>query len=999
MKKLAAVPVIDQEISTTTMATTTSSTTTTIVMLIPSTLVQIQDSTAVSTSSVTINEQPTTTTTVGTDEAKTNNGSFVLVLNIHPNEFKRRKSEIISEFEHRFGILMLIKKEPDTKQDMIYPFYPSSGDSNKQSLINGKGSSSQVWTKVYFIIIFACVFDNSATSAVAPTNSPLTQQGSLCLQNNVDNLNDVFGILNELKKASDLMPNYVSNISYEAFSDSFKRGDIHDSSSNVNRPSSADSTLTTVLSICLSISLLTGISLALTVLIRQQHAKRVKAPVWFPPISDEHYSQSNGGADHKLGNNHNPYEKNIVFEMQKPKRLGSGETAPMPPNKQTSWSIGKTFDELSNIFFAKKGDTDSRSPPSSDHDYSEYTEICHKPPNKMRKIDHQQLYTNVNHSNSSSNPLITPSSQQQTATTPEYYPSPPESLPDASFNNQTTVNPVNYKGASYGLTPLMLYIMGRSKSKMNTNMNVKPTNVESDLVDTFLSAGADLNTQNMDGETALHIAARCGLYEISERLIKNGAELNVYDAYGRNVLHTAVCSNEYQIVKLILNHCSMINQSLINSGAATMSSPILDDKYDLIDSKTNDDLGDTPLIIAARLNLNNIVQLLIDFNATVNATDNEGRSALHWCAKVNNHAGALLLLQSGANVNMQDNDEKTPLSSALNELCTKDTADLLIKFDAFVSSDDEVKYNKMKSILDSLGAGQPEKKPIVDLLLTVKDNLMQSRRETISHFNQNTLNNNTNGTLQKAKSTKTSQASSTTVNNSQPVNSTGTKRKFSDTANNNAAEKGAKTIANKKPNKNTDTKLQKTKSQIYTPLTPSPPPPPALNVNLLHSNFSSVQHFPQVNQYYDYKEAILNVDYQPPTTTNYYPTTDTLNKTSNQDYVYSQQQPQQQKYVNYTQQYGYNYEMTTTTNSPTSNETSNGNANYGYITETNNKTTTYFSLNHAQPAQVENLSSYNNHHQYQQQQQQQQQTNHQNSSNFSNLYFNPSISETYAAYF
>ena len=282
----------------------------------------------------------------------------------------------------------------------------------------------------------------------------------------------------------------------------------------------------------------------------------------------------------------------------------------------------------------------------------------------------------------------------------------------SSLTTRPQLNPVNFKGAAYGITPLMVFIMGRNKAKLSGTANT-PGNGEIDLVDTFFAHNADLNAQNLDGETALHLAARCGLYEVAERLIKHGAQLHLSDNYGRNVLHTAVCANELNIVKLILNYCSM----MINTVATTtvnnttnnnLASSDADEKYDLIDSKTNDDLCDTSLIIACRLNLNSIVQLLVDFNATINATDSEGRSALHWCAKVNNLSGALVLLQSGANVNMQDNDEKTPLSSALSELCTQQVVELLIKYDAFVSTEDELKYNKMKSIVEANPALFPQ---------------------------------------------------------------------------------------------------------------------------------------------------------------------------------------------------------------------------------------------------------------------------------------------------
>ena len=77
------------------------------------------------------------------------------------------------------------------------------------------------------------------------------------------------------------LPEYVSNITYEAYSSS-KPSSAHTDDTVGSSRAPTESQLTTVLAICLAISLLFAISMAFTVLIRQS-ARRVKAPVWFPP--------------------------------------------------------------------------------------------------------------------------------------------------------------------------------------------------------------------------------------------------------------------------------------------------------------------------------------------------------------------------------------------------------------------------------------------------------------------------------------------------------------------------------------------------------------------------------------------------------------------------------------------------------------------------------------------------------------------------------------------
>lgn len=120
--------------------------------------------------------------------------------------------------------------------------------------------------------MFACIYGDKKTTK------------SLCLENNVDNLDDVFGILSELKKASSLMPDYVTNISYEAYN--------ADSRAPIGEDKSAQNAHSVTFTLAISLLVLfVIIGFLLGMIVRQQMVKRVRAPVWYPPVGDNPYSK------------------------------------------------------------------------------------------------------------------------------------------------------------------------------------------------------------------------------------------------------------------------------------------------------------------------------------------------------------------------------------------------------------------------------------------------------------------------------------------------------------------------------------------------------------------------------------------------------------------------------------------------------------------------------------------------------------------------------------
>ncbi|KAM0417058.1 hypothetical protein ACHAPT_012964 [Fusarium lateritium] len=63
--------------------------------------------------------------------------------------------------------------------------------------------------------------------------------------------------------------------------------------------------------------------------------------------------------------------------------------------------------------------------------------------------------------------------------------------------------------------------------------------VGGDILHQLVEAGADINARNRSGETALHVAVRCGRKLAAKQLVRDGASVHARDAAGRSVLDVA----------------------------------------------------------------------------------------------------------------------------------------------------------------------------------------------------------------------------------------------------------------------------------------------------------------------------------------------------------------------------------------------------------------------------------------------------------------------------
>ncbi|KAL2821138.1 ankyrin repeat-containing domain protein [Aspergillus granulosus] len=169
---------------------------------------------------------------------------------------------------------------------------------------------------------------------------------------------------------------------------------------------------------------------------------------------------------------------------------------------------------------------------------------------------------------------------------------------------------------------------GKSKSdewQTPENIIVAADNGRLDLVTALLEGGADPNTVDEVGTSALHNAAKGGHWNIARLLLEKNASLRIEDGNRATPLRLAVRAGHKDIVRLFL-------------------------ECDPPTSETQQTETSKLLRIAASFGYTEIVQLLLDYD-TPTLGGNGGLTALHLAAEKGHHDVCELLLKHDKTLN------------------------------------------------------------------------------------------------------------------------------------------------------------------------------------------------------------------------------------------------------------------------------------------------------------------------------------------------------------
>ncbi|XP_025406363.1 rabankyrin-5 isoform X2 [Sipha flava] len=192
----------------------------------------------------------------------------------------------------------------------------------------------------------------------------------------------------------------------------------------------------------------------------------------------------------------------------------------------------------------------------------------------------------------------------------------------------------------------------------------------------------NINYTNKLGESALHVACKRGLSRLVRRLLEFQANPNLQTlppdsvilstdsglqtAYRLTPLHIAIINKQEGAVNAMLHYHNTITAEPKEG-------------FSIVNLNLRDSLGDSPLSLALKSDMQHIVPDLIAGGADIDMRNGEGLTLLHQAILKGDEKTALYLVKQGSNFDSKTQDDQTPLELAtisgqnivVEELCKR----------------------------------------------------------------------------------------------------------------------------------------------------------------------------------------------------------------------------------------------------------------------------------------------------------------------------------------
>ncbi|KAM8709729.1 hypothetical protein ACLKA7_016524 [Drosophila subpalustris] len=180
-----------------------------------------------------------------------------------------------------------------------------------------------------------------------------------------------------------------------------------------------------------------------------------------------------------------------------------------------------------------------------------------------------------------------------------------------------------------------------------------------EMVEFLVTHGADINRQDNEGWTPLHATASCGFVSIAQYLVENHADVAAVNSDGDLALDLAIDVQHIPMIdymeKVVQERNIDVDQARKAEEKAMLNDAnkwLLSDAADV--DRPNPKTGATALHVAAAKGYTNVLSLLLAGRANVDRQDNDGWTPLHAAAHWGQKETAEMLVESWANMDIRN---------------------------------------------------------------------------------------------------------------------------------------------------------------------------------------------------------------------------------------------------------------------------------------------------------------------------------------------------------